>query len=349
MISWTGAGVYLQNLLKYADYDIVLGDPALFAKPVIPFKSPIYGIREQLFFPYRALRKARPSILHIPHCNIPLLYRGKVAITIHDLTHLIYPKFQPHRKFSRLSKLIYMYFYFMNRIACKRASCIIAVSQNTKNDIIKFFKAKPEKIFVVHHGVSDEFIIKEKSAVEYLHKKYSISPGKKILLYVGNLTPHKNVEKLISAFAKIKNRDNCILVLAGKAFDQFSGNRKAKELGIEKSVIQTGYINQSELVDFYNLADLFVFPSMYEGFGLPVLESLACGTPVACSRVSSLPEVGGQFAFYFDPLDENDIAMQIDNALNSKQSPEILRNYALQFSWQKTAEQTLNAINSVIA
>jgi glycosyltransferase involved in cell wall biosynthesis len=347
MITWTGVGTYLRNLLKFIDYAVILGDPALISKPnVIPYVAPIYGIKEQLSFPYRILRKIKPDILHIPHSNIPWFYRGKIAVTIHDLTHLIYPKFLPHKKYVRISKLVYFYFYFLNWFACKRACHIIAVSKNTKKDIINFFKVKPERISVVHSGVCEEFIIKEKLAVEYLRKKYSIPSSKKVLLYVGNLTPHKNVEMLICAFAKMQNKNNCCLVLAGKAFDLFGGNKKAAELGIEKSVFQTGFISQEELIDLYNLADLFVFPSIYEGFGLPVLESLACGTPVACSNTSSLPEVGGEFAFYFNPLDENDIARQIDKALHSKQDPKELRNYALQFSWKKTAEKTLNALET---
>jgi len=350
IIIWTGIGTYLRNLLKFIDYAVILGNPALISKQnVIPYTAPIYGIREQLSFPYRLLRKAKPDVLHIPHCNIPWFYRGKIVVTIHDLIHLIYPKFLAHKKYAHVSKLVYFYFYFLNWFACKRASHIIADSKNTKEDIIKFFKVKPEKISVIHLGVCEEFIIKEKSEVEYLHNKYSIPSDKKILLYVGNLTPHKNVEMLISAFAKMQNRNDCCLVLAGKAFDLFSGNQKAKELGIEKSVFQTGFISQEELIDLYNLADLFVFPSIYEGFGLPVLESLACGTPVACSNISSLPEVGGELVFYFNPMDENDIAMQIDKALNSKQEPKELRSYALQFSWEKTAEKTLNVLNSVFA
>jgi len=339
-ITWTGIGTYLRNLLKFIDYAVILGNPALISKTdVISFTAPIYGIKEQFSFPYKSLRKTKPDILHIPHINIPWFYRGKIAITVHDLTHLIYPEFVAHKKYARLSKLVYFYFYFLNWFACRRACHIIAVSKNTKEDIMKIFKVKPEKISVVHLGVGKEFIIKEKSVVEYLRKKYSIPSGKKILLYVGNLTPHKNVEKLINAFAKI---NDCCLVLAGKAFDIFSGDQKAKELGI----VKTGFISQEELVDLYNLADLFVFPSLYEGFGLPVLESLACGTPVACSNTSSLPEVGGEFAFYFNPLDENNIAMQIDKALHSKQDPKELRNYALQFSWEKTAEKTLAALES---
>jgi len=350
MITWTGVGAYLRNLLNFIDYSAILGNPALISKPnVIPYTAPIYGIKEQLAFPYRILRKTKPDILHVPHSNIPWFYLGKIAVTIHDLTHLIYPKFLPHKKYTRISKLVYFYFYFLNWFACKRACHIFADSKNTKEDIIKFFKVKQERISVVHLGVCEEFTIKEKSAVEYLREKYSIPSNKKVLLYVGNLTPHKNVEMLINAFAKMQNKNDCCLVLAGKAFDLFSGNQKAKELGIEKSIVQTGFISQEELIDLYNLADLFVFPSIYEGFGLPVLESLACGTPVACSNTSSLPEIGGEFAFYFNPLDENDIAMQIDKALHSKQDSKELRNYALQFSWKKTAEKTLNALNSIFS
>ncbi|MCL2100757.1 MAG: glycosyltransferase, partial [Fibromonadales bacterium] len=252
MLAWNGAGTYLRNLLKHINYNAILGDPALISKPnVIPFTAPIYGIKEQIFFPYQTLRKTKPSILHVPHCNIPLLYCGKIVITICDLTHLVYPKFLPHKKYNRISKIIYMYLYFMNWLACKKAKHIITISQNTKKDLIKFFKIKPEKISVTLLGADEEFIIKEKSAVEYLREKYSIPLNKKILLYVGNLAPHKNVEKFISAFAKMKNKDNCCIALVGKAFDQFSGNQKAKELGIEKSVIQTGYVSQDELVDFY--------------------------------------------------------------------------------------------------
>jgi len=339
VIKWTGIGTYLRNLLKFIDYSVVLGDPALISKTnVIPYTAPIYGIREQLSFPYGNLRKTKPDVLHIPHINIPWFYRKKIAVTIHDLTHLIYPKFVAHKKYARISKLVYFYFYFLNWFACKRACHIITDSKNTKEDIIKFFKVKPEKISVIHLGVGEEFIIKEKTEIEYLRKKYSIPSDKKILLYVGNLTPHKNVERLINAFAKI---NDCCLILAGKAFDIFSGE-KAKELGI----VQTGFISQEELIDLYNLADLFVFPSIYEGFGLPVLESFACGTPVACSNTSSLPEVGGEYAFYFNPLDENDIITQIDKALQSKQDPKELRNYALQFSWKKTAEKTLNVLEN---
>jgi glycosyltransferase involved in cell wall biosynthesis len=292
---------------------------------------------EQLFFPYRKLRMGKIDILHVPYLNIPVFYRGKLAVTIHDLTPLTFPQFLPTR-------LHYFYCKFMIWLACRKASVIFTDSENTKRDIMRFFNVAPNKISVTHLAAGEEFILREKSDVLYLKKKYNIPADKKVILYVGNLLPHKNLNTLLKAFKLLKSNDSCNLVIAGKIFEK----RLRPDLS-EQSVIYTGFVSQEELVDFYNLADLFVFPSLYEGFGLPVLEAFACGTPVACSRTSSLPETGGEAAFYFDPSDENDMAVQMEKALASKQTPEELRDYALRFSWKKTAEQTLNALHSVIA
>ncbi|GHV12033.1 glycosyl transferase [Fibrobacterales bacterium] len=355
MLAWMGAGTYLRNLLKHIDYGVLIGDEKKLSNSeyigrpigssvIIPFTSPIYGLKEQINFPYCKLKKCKPNILHIPHCNIPIFYRGKIVVTIHDLTHLLFPKLMP-QKYKHIGKLVYLYLYFMFWFSCKRANHIITVSHNTKNDIIKTFKINPEKISVVHLGVSEEFVIKEKSQVEYLIKKYKIPQGekqdKKIILFVGNFAPNKNLERLISAFEKIAVSENSVLVLAGKSFDK---------LKVGENIIKTGYLTQEELVDFYNLANLFIFPSIYEGFGLPILEAFACGTPVACSNTGSLPEVGGDLAFYFSPTDENSIAEQIVKALNSPcdfSYRQKLRNYALQFSWEETAKKTLEILERV--
>jgi len=267
--------------------------------------------------------------------NIPIFYRGKLVVTIHDLTTLKFSKFL-------LTRFHYYYCKFMIWLACRKAIKILTVSENTKKDIISFFNVDPDKISVTPLAAGKEFIHKDKSEVLHLQKKYNIPADKKIILYVGNLLQHKNLSTLLKAFDLLKNKDECNLVIIGRTL------KKRLKLNLNRqSIICTGFVTLEDLIDFYNLADLLVFPSLYEGFGLPVLESFACGTPVACSRTSSLPEVGGEFAFYFDPLDENDMAIQIENALKSKQTPEELRDYALRFSWEKTAEQTLNALNSV--
>lgn len=333
MIHKSGIGTYIKHIIG-SSYQVILGNPNDGA--TIPFYAKNYSIKEQLSFPYKKLRQAKIDVLHVPHLNIPIFYRGKLVVTIHDLTHLKYPQFLP-------SKLHYFYFKFMIGLACKKASKILTVSENTKKDLIEFFGVNPNKISVIPLAAGKEFIHKNKSEVCYLKKKYHIPEAKKIILYVGNLLPHKNLSFLLKAFNLLKNKDECCMVLVGNFFENRL-NLNVKE----QSIICTGFVSQEELVDFYNLSDLFVLPSLYEGFGLPVLESFACGTPVACSNTSSLPEVGGDFAFYFNPENEFDIANKIEAALNTETNPSELCYYAKKFFWEKTAQATINEINTLI-
>lgn len=347
MINKSGIGTCIRQWLKYLHYDIILGnkkeledyDPNM--KQIIPFNVGIYGYKEQISFPYRKLSLAKPDILHIPHCNIPLLYRGKLIVTVHDLTHLIYPEFLP-------IKLAKFYFKFMFWFICKRADRIITDSQNTKNDLLRFFNVSSNKISVVPLGVGEEFKEKPKEEISYLYDKFSIPHDKKILLYVGNLLPHKNLSRLLEAFSKMKGKEDCRLVLVGKAFDGRSKSTDESNLGIDQLTIHTGIVDQEDLVNLYNLADLFVLPSLYEGFGLPVLEALACGTPVACSKTSSLPEVGGSVVNYFDPISIDDMATVLFESLNKEtSSKESIRDWIQQFSWEKTSKQILNIAQEV--
>ena len=311
MINMSGIGTYIQHLVKAGIYDIALGSEAEINEcisdiDIIDYKSKIYGIREQLKFPYRKLRKLKPDILHIPHYNVPIFYRGRMFVTIHDLTHLVLPEVLPN-------KLAYIYAKIMLWIAAHKAEKIFTVSENTKNDIIKYLKVNSEKIIVTYSGVdTEEFRKKDKSEYEYLYDKYSIPKSKKIIMYVGNLKPHKNLIRLLEAFKDIDEINNTILILVGKAFENHNINDYEKQYGIDDKVIHTGVVNQSDLIDFYNLADLFVFPSLYEGFGTPPLEAMACGTPVTCSNTSSIPEVVGDAAYMFDPLNTE----KIKNSLN---------------------------------
>jgi glycosyltransferase involved in cell wall biosynthesis len=324
MANKSGIGTYIKHIMEHIGYNVILDSSN--------FPCANYSIKEQLFFPYRKLREEKIDVLHVPHLNVPIFYRGKLIVTIHDLTHLKFPQFLP-------SKFHHFYFKFMLRTATKKAAKILTDSENTKKDIMEFFNICPSKIKVVYLGVGKEFVIKQRDEISYLHEKYNIPQGKKIILYVGNLLPHKNLSALLKAFDSM---ENCILVLIGKNFKNRSEQKQEKD-----SIIYAGEASQNELVDFYNLADLFALPSLYEGFGLPVLESFACGTPVACSNASSLPEVGGSHAFYFNPKNENDIASALKNALEWKGSKQALREYALQFSWEKTAKETLDEINSL--
>ena len=338
MVNRTGIGTCIQHWLKDVAYTIALGDPKNL-EPYgnipkhIPFISSIYGYEEQLKFPYRALYREKPDVLHIPHCNVPLFYRGKMIVTIHDLTHLVYPEFLP-------MKIVHWYFKFIFWFVCKRANHIMVVSESTKRDLLRFYKVDPSKITVIPLAAGNEFVQKSKDEVDYLYDKFNIPRDKKIILYVGNLLPHKNLNGLLKGFAQMNGKENCRLVLIGKAFD---GRTKATiegDLGIENLVIHAGMVSQEDLVCFYNLADLFVLPSLYEGFGLPVLEALACKTPVACSNTSSLPEVGGNVAKYFDPSDPQSIAHTLENSINDKgKYDHEIEGWIRQFNWKASADK----------
>ena len=340
IINMSGIGTYIKNLMKNDCYDIALGRKDAIKDinnnvEIVDYDCKIYSIKEQLKFPYKELRKLKPDVLHIPHYNVPVFYRGRMVVTIHDLTHLILPEFLPN-KFAKY------YAKFMIKTALRKAEKVITVSENTKKDILRMFKVNPEKIEVIYNGVGKEFIEKDKEQTNYLYEKYNIPKDKKLLMYVGNLKPHKNLERLITAYSKINDIENTRLLLVGKAFEKYNVLEEIeKQLGIEKNVIHTGMVEQEELVDLYNLVDLFVFPSLYEGFGLPVLEALSCGTPVVCSNNSSIPEVGGNMVKYFDAYNTENMKKQIEEELNNPTNidKEKLQEWLNKFSWHENAKK----------
>ena len=144
---------------------------------VIEFDSPIYGIKEQLRFPYKELRKLKPDLLHVPHYNVPIFYRGDMIVTIHDLTHLVYPEFLS-------SRFAYYYAKIIMKIATKKAKVVLTDSENTKNDLIKYLKTDVEKIKVITLGVKEEIYQKSKEEIKYLYEKFNIPKDKKLLMYV---------------------------------------------------------------------------------------------------------------------------------------------------------------------
>lgn len=341
MINASGIGTYIQNLVKNNCYDIALGNREELKNikeidQIIEFNSPIYGIKEQLKFPYKELKELKPDLLHIPHYNVPIFYRGNMIVTIHDTTHLILDEFLP-------SKLAKIYASIMMRIAIKKAKVILTVSENSKRDLIKFFKVDEKKIIVTYLGVKENIIEKTKEEVEYLYERFNIPRDKKILMYVGNLKPHKNLERLLHSFSQLKNKNDCTLLLVGKAFEKYNILENVEEeLKIKQNVIHTGTVSEEELTDLYNLIDVFVFPSLYEGFGLPVIEALRCGTKVVCSNTSSLPEVGGNVVSYFNPRDINEMTKAIEKELEKTDTDEDRQKriaWAKTFDWKKTTEK----------
>lgn len=307
---------------------------------IVEFNTPIYGIKEQLKFPYKELKNLKPDILHVPHYNVPIFYKGNMIVTIHDLTHLVYKEF-----FGSSLKILYA--KIMMKIAIKKSKIVLTVSENTKRDLIKYFKVDENKIKVTYLGVKEAVREKPKQEIEYLYEKFKIPKDKKLLMYVGNLKPHKNLERLLISFSKMAESKDSVLLLVGKAFENYNVlYDREKELKIADKVIHTGIVTNEELVDLYNLIDLFVFPSLYEGFGLPVIEAMACGTKVACSNSSSLLEVGGKIIPYFDPKDTTNMKEVIEEELKRKDTEQDKQKrieWARNFNWEKTSEEVKDA------
>ncbi|MBN1494969.1 glycosyltransferase family 4 protein [Candidatus Peregrinibacteria bacterium] len=352
----TGIGRYVHELIKRVckndaknNYVLFFNEPEFSAfniklpnvKSVLA-DAPIYSVREQIHF-LKILNNEKLDLMHFTHFNAPLFYRKPSVVTIHDLTLFYYPGKKKKGIISRIGYNL----AFKNIV--KKAKKIIAISYNTKNDLVKLLKADVKKIDVIYQAVGDEFTKShdEKSIDKTLQK---LGIKKPFLLYTGVWRLHKNLPNLIKAFNELKKEyglKDLSLVITGKE-DPFYPEPKflPKELGIDKDVILTGMIEEKDLVNLYNAALIYVFPSLYEGFGLPPLEAMACGVPVAASLISSIPEICGKGnAVYFDPNDYKDMALKIyalykDTKLQEKIIENGL-NWVKNYSWDKTADETL--------
>ncbi len=286
------------------------------------------------------VRKAPVDVLFVPAHVVPWPSTGvtPAVVTIHDLGYLHYPDKHP--------LLARAYLNWSTRYSAQATRRVIAVSQATAHDLQTFTNTHLEKIKVVHSGVApsmhadiSEQTIKQLRETLGIHGPY--------ILHVGSVQPRKNLLRLVEAFDAVKDVvDGLQLVLAGR---ESWGVRRLREhidqLGLRDQVLVTGYIPDADLVTLYNGAMVYAFPSLYEGFGFPALEAMACGVPVACSNVSSLPEIVGNAALTFPPTDVNAIASALERILtdNSLHSDLVQRGFkrAKQFSWQRAAKQTL--------
>lgn len=353
--SGTSTGRYVDKLVEYLhklqpEEDIVV----LTKKPRVSFVKSIapafqvvesnykeFTFAEQLGFRSQ-LRRLNADLVHFAMPQQPIYYYGKSVTTFHDLTTVRYRNPAKNWLVFKIKQLVYRVVLVWVAHKSKR---LIAISQFTKDEVAKFARVKPSKISVIYEA-ADKISDKAEPVAKL--------QGKKFLMYVGRPTPHKNLDTLVRAFGRLASDDpELLLVLAGKRDANYNKVEKTvAKLGLSDRVLFTGYISEGQLRWLYENVAVYVFPSLAEGFGLPGLEAMAHGAPVAASRATSLPEIYGDAAHYFNPKDPADMADKISQILNDPDLREKLikagERQAAKYSWQAMAEQTLEVYRQIL-
>ncbi len=359
-----GTRVYIKNILNYfgklsTQDDFLLFHQREFNPKLKPNIFPNYQ-EKKVAYPFWwtqtrfsfELSREKPAVCFMPIQQIPLVRNKniKFAVTIHDLAWKYFP--QNYAFLNRLK------LDFFAETAIRGADKLIAISESTKNDILKFYpKTNPDKISVVYHGFDRDWWQEEVSEEQkkLLEKRFKLE-RKKFLLYVGGLDDKENVAVLVDSFNLLKKKGDyqlLKLVLVGeKEFNSVKTLEKIKQSPYFEDIIVTGRVSFTDLRLFYRLAKIFVLPSKYEGFGLPILEAFASKVPVVAVNSGASAEVGASAAEYFDGNDEVVLAEKLGEILKDEAKQQAMITAGLarsqDFSWEKCARETLAAIKSLV-
>ncbi|MDQ2665245.1 MAG: glycosyltransferase family 4 protein [Gemmatimonadota bacterium] len=337
MVRTSGIGTYIEHLVPrivtlWSDAQFtILGDQDVLAREIPPsprvryreFNAPIYSLREQLAY----LRLVpRDAMLWVPHYNIPLLRRGALAVTVHDVFHLAAFDMSPVRR---------CYARVVFGTLVRRARVVICDSAFTAGELQRL-AGKPHRMAVVHLGVSPRW-----SALSATNPPLE-GP---YLLAVGNVKPHKNLKRLVAAFERVSRDIPHRLVIVGRREGLLTLDTEVEQMAerLGDRVVFTGYVTRDVLERYVACCAALIQPSLYEGFGLPPLEAMAAGRPVAVSRAGSLPEVCGPEADYFDPTDVDSIGDALKRCASLVDGPEKQmrrRAWAARFDWDIAARET---------
>lgn len=343
MAQHSGIGRYIRGFTSHLNFShpnhqyLFIGRPEFqqtyySKRNFVALDAPIYSLSEQTLLPGKA---KHCQALHVPHYNVPILWRKKLIVTIHDLIHLEFAQ--------DLSPAARVYSRLMLPLAIKKADAVICVSHKTKQDLIEKLGASEHKITVIHHGVDPIF--------QPLQKK----TGEPYFLYVGLMKSHKNLGVLLNAFVQLRKKSgrDIQLKIVGKPDQKQKIVRQWLNLiSNEPNISVITDVNDQELQGLYAHATALVFPSLYEGFGFPILEAMASRTPVIAAQASSIPEVAGNAALYFDPRSEAELVGCLEKILSdSTMRNQLIQNGTeriKQFTWQKAASQLERVYESVL-
>lgn len=353
--SGTSTGRYVDKLVEYLhkldprqDITVLVKSPRVdFMKTIAPnFEVVESNFKEFTFAEQIGLLKQinnlKPDLVHFTMTQQPVMYRNKSVTTIHDLTTIRFTNPAKNWLVFKFKQQIYK--SVIKRVVKKSAN-IITPSEFVKNDVAQFTGIDPGKISVIYEA-ADKILDSPESIPKLT--------GKKFIMYVGRPTPHKNLERLVGAFSKLRDTNSDLfLVLIGKNDANYKRIKKlVSKLGLEQSVIFTGFVNEGQLRWLFEHTNAYVFPSLSEGFGLPGLEAMAHGAPVVSSNATCLPEIYGDGAIYFDPMDMDDMTAKINTVLKDVNLTEQLREVGFKqaklYSWQATAKQTLALYEEIL-
>ncbi len=306
------------------------------------FSYTVFGPRKlwtQFALPLRLFLKKRPNIFFSPSHYAPRFSPIPTAISIMDLSYVYFPELFNKKDLSQLNS--------WTKYSARNASLIFTISNSSKNDIIKEYKVAENKVLVTHLGIKLDDTSKN---VTDTKSKYKIDSD--FILFVGTLQPRKNLSRLIEALSLLKNK-NLKLVVVGKKGWQYEDILSApQKFGVEGRVMFLDFVSDEDLIGLYKEAKCFILPSLYEGFGLPILEAMKHGCPVITSNVSSMPEAAGDACLYVDPQNVSDISEKIDQITSDpKLSEELVKKgyeQVKKFSWEKTAKTTLSALEELV-
>ena len=358
-----GIGTYVRNLLRQLARQEDGTEYVLFCREqdcgiaaelgpafrAVVERAPAYSLREQMTVPLD-IRREHIDLFHAPHYVLPALTPCRAVVTIHDCIHLRFPQYLPNR-------LGYAYARASLWTATHRAARVITVSEASKRDILRYFRVPESRIDVIYNAIDARFWEQPPDdEMERVRQRYQLDAP--FVLYAGNIKPHKNLERLIDAFHLLRQergdlRDVRLLIIGDEISKYATLRRAVHRHKLHKHVRFFGFVPDQTLAALYRLAAAFVFPSLYEGFGLPPLEAMASGTPVITSNVSSLPEVVGDAALLIDPYEPQAIADAMRRVLTEPDLRTDLRARGLArargFSWERSIRRVREIYGEVMA
>ena len=353
-----GISVYLSNLLRQLAhvndglrYHVLLGDGRLpegaeglpASRSAVHTRRPLVRVLwEQSVLPV-VLRRLHADLLHAPAFVGPLLAPCPQVITVHDLSFLRFPEF-----FRRGNRL---YLSVMTRLTCRRAAAVIAVSDFTAGEVTTLLGVPAERVHTIYHGVDPRFRPLPPQDVARFRAEMGLP--ERFVLFLGTLEPRKNLLRLVRAFAQLREPDLHLVLAGGRGWFYEEIFAEVERLALTERVHFPGYVTAEALASWYNAAHAFAYVSTYEGFGIPVLEALACGVPTLTASTTSLPEAAGEGALTVPPDDEPAIVEGLRRLLSDEALRAALRGrglaHAARFSWNETARQTIELYRQILA